>query len=526
MRFGDFPLADCEGGVLAHSLRLDSLTLAKGRVLTPGDIERLSRAGQTSATVALPDPDDVSENTAAARLAAMLCGSGLSADPPAHGRVNLRAEEDGLFLADVDAIARFNMVSETITLGTMRPHACVRSGDIVATLKVIPFFVAASDVSAADAIGATLRLAQYLTLTVTLIQTRLPGTADKMLAKTERVTRARITRLGGGLMTSTQCAHETTALATAIRRQSADLILVAGASATSDRRDVIPAAIVAAGGDITRLGMPVDPGNLLLLGQVGSVPVIGLPGCARSPKRNGLDFVLERLFAGLDVSDADIAVMGIGGLLADAPRPDPRPARVAPPVRKVGALILAAGRATRMGANKLHEDLAGQPLLTRTVAAASALPRLVVTGHQAERTRALLPEGIVTIHAEDHADGLSASLGAGIVAIPPDWDAALIMLGDMPLIEPELIAAMTGAAKTQDDIVIPTFEGRRGNPVLWGRRHFPALAALEGDMGGKPVLAANPKHVREVGAPSASIFMDADTPAALDAVRAAFNPAK
>ncbi len=530
MKFGDFPLAQCEGGVLAHSLRFDSLTLAKGRVLTPGDLARLEKAGATSATVALAGDGDISENTAAARLAASLCGAGLSADPPAHGRVNLRAKADGLFLAEEREVNALNTVSETITLGTLRSHRRARAGDIVATLKIIPFFVAKDTLEAALAQSVRLSVAPYRVLDVKLIQTRLQGTSGKMLAKTERVTRSRIQALGGTFSSSGETVHGIAALAgaldAAMTEGNTDLILVAGASATSDRRDVIPAAIEAAGGRIIRLGMPVDPGNLLLLAQIGETPVIGLPGCARSPKRNGFDFVLERLFAGLNVTGTDVAAMGVGGLLADTPRPDPRPLSPAPPVRKAGAVILAAGRSSRMGANKLHADLNGQPLLTRTLAAASGLPLLVVTGHEADRTRALLPADTLTAHADDYADGLSASLAAGITAIPSDWDAALIMLGDMPLIEPELIRAMISAATTQADIVLPVHDGRRGNPVLWGRRHFAALAALEGDMGGKPVLAENPQFVREVPAPSASIFMDADTPAALEAIRAAFTAAK
>jgi molybdenum cofactor cytidylyltransferase len=170
-----------------------------------------------------------------------------------------------------------------------------------------------------------LRVAGFGAFEAVLLATRLAGVSDKAVAKTARVTRARIEALGGVMHEGAEVAHDVEALAGALRGAGGDMILVAGASATVDRGDVVPAAIVAAGGEVLRLGMPVDPGNLLVLGRIGGRPVIGLPGCARSPKHNGLDIVLERLAAGIAVTSADIAAMGAGGLLPEAERPDPQP---------------------------------------------------------------------------------------------------------------------------------------------------------------------------------------------------------
>jgi molybdenum cofactor cytidylyltransferase len=119
--------------------------------------------------------------------------------------------------------------------------------------------------------------------------------------------------------------HETAALAVALAEGDAPLRLVLTASATSDAGDVGPAALVAAGGRLTRFGMPVDPGNLLFLGRLGEAHVIGLPGCARSPALNGADWVLERVVCGHPPTRLDIAAMGVGGLLGEIPsRPEPR----------------------------------------------------------------------------------------------------------------------------------------------------------------------------------------------------------
>ena len=115
-------------------------------------------------------------------------------------------------------------------------------------------------------------------------------------------------------------AHEVEALRRAVEAAQGELVLILTASATSDAHDVGPAAVTRAGGELIRFGMPVDPGNLLFLAGLGGRPVIGLPGCARSPALNGADWVMERVICGVPVTDADIAAMGVGGLLKEIPQ--------------------------------------------------------------------------------------------------------------------------------------------------------------------------------------------------------------
>ncbi len=268
--------------------------------------------------------------------------------------------------------------------------------------------------------------------------------------------------------------------------------------------------------------MPVDPGNLIVVGALAGKPVLGAPGCARSPKENGFDWVLDRLVAGLEVTDADIAGMGVGGLLMEIPtRPQPREAARPQPSLAVHAVVLAAGRSSRMGGpNKLLALFGGQPLIRRTVARASASHvggTVVVAGHQADRVRAAL-FGLDVKLVENQAfwSGLASSLKAGVAALPENAAAALIILGDMPDVSSadldRLIAAFTAAGGTS--IVRATHSGKRGNPVILPRSVFPAVAALEGDTGARHIVEQEGLAVIDVEI-GASASVDVDTPEAL-----------
>ena len=522
MKFGPVPLGAAEGALLAHSLALGRRRLGKGHRLTAADVAALAAAGLAEVVVAQLEPDDVGEDDAAARLAAALAGasadSGLVALKPVHGRVNLAAAHAGLFCLPPGLVAAINDIDEAITLATLAAHTPVAAGTIVATIKIIRYAVAEPALAGAIALARPLQVAAFRPRHVALIATTLPGTTTKALAKLEQVTAARVNALGSRMASAPPCPHDAALLADRLAALDGDVLLVAGASATVDRGDVIPAAIERAGGSVARLGMPVDPGNLLVLGELDGRPVIGLPGCARSPKRNGFDLVLERLLAGMTVTSTDIAAMGEGGLLPEAERPEPR--AVASRPAKVGAVVLAAGRASRMGGpHKLLEQWRGAALVAHVVdaiAAAGLPPPLVVLGHQAETVRAALAGRAVTfVTAPDWQDGMGRSLAAGIAAVPADWDAALVCLADMPRIEPALIAAL---AASPGEVVVPVHDGRRGHPVRWPRAAFPRLLALGGDVGGRAVLDAY--HVTAVPAPSDACLDDIDTPAALAALRA------
>ena len=529
MRFGDLPLAEAEGAILAHSIRAGETAFKKGRRLGRDDLAALEAAGVRSVMAARLDPDDVHEDEAARLIAAAAAGAGLRVDRPFTGRVNLFAEKAGVVRLDPARIDRLNRIDEAITIATLPAFAPVEPKQMVATIKIIPFGVGRDLVERARAIasegGPLIEAAPYRPLDVTLIQTRLPSVKESVLDKTVAITAARIAACGGRLIGEARCRHETQALAERIRASEGDLVLIAGASAITDRKDVLPAAIEAAGGVVEHFGMPVDPGNLLLLAHRAGGVVLGLPGCCRSPKPNGFDWVLQRIAAGIPVGRADIMAMGVGGLLMEIPtRPQPREGRTARPGR-VAALVLAAGQSRRMGqANKLLAAVDGRPLVSHMVDAAlasRAAPVIVVTGHQAEELRAVLGDRPVElVHNPDYADGLSTSLKAGLAALPEDAEGVLVGLGDMPRIRGAQIDRLIAAFNPLEGraICVPTVRGKRGNPVLFATRFVAEMSQIGGDVGARHLIGEHDDLVVEIEMEDDAALLDIDTPEALSAL--------
>ncbi|MDA5557912.1 molybdopterin-binding protein [Shimia sp. MMG029] len=335
MKFGSVSLSEAEGAILAHSLVLSEadagtrpVRIPKGTCLAKEHLQDLARSGIEAVTVARLERGDIGEDDAAKKLAAVLleggAADGFYAKGAGAGRVNLYASGCGLVRINAEVVNLINRVDPMITLATVPDRHRVDADGMVATIKIISYAVPENSLNAAceAAEGAfSLRRPQFKT--ATLIETTIGG--DVLSDKGRRSMAGRVERMGMALTPRTLVAHEVDALASAIEAASGDLIFVLTASATSDTLDVAPQALRAADGVVERFGMPVDPGNLLFLGQFRNKPVIGLPGCARSPALNGADWVLERVICGETVTHDDIAAMAVGGLLKEIPiRPMPR----------------------------------------------------------------------------------------------------------------------------------------------------------------------------------------------------------
>ena len=186
---------------------------------------------------------------------------------------------------------------------------------------------------------------------------------------------------------------------------------------------------------------------------------------------------------------------------------------------RIAAVVLAAGRSTRMGPqNKLLADIGGKPMVRHTVEAAlasRAAPVVVVTGHMAAEVAAALNGLDVMLAANpDYATGLASSLKVGVRVLQGNQDGILVLLGDMPYIERGHIDRLIEAF-SPDAIVVPTHDDRIGNPILWPARYFPELLHLEGDAGAKRLVGTHAAHLRKIDLATDAIFVDVDTPEAL-----------
>ncbi len=537
MIFGEFRCGEAEGVTLAHTLNLGERTLKKGRVLTAADIALLDQAGIAVVTGARMEAGDLDENAGAAAIAALLVGPNTETRRPYTGRCNVHASKRGVLRVDAARIDALNLLDEAVAVGTLPDHALARHGQVLATVKIIPFAVTRELVECCRTIaagGPLLHLAEFKPRRAALILGELQGMKENVFRSTVTATSNRLEGLGSRLALTLRCRHERGEYEAKLREALAagcDLLLVAGATVTKDRRDVVPAAVTAVGGEVDHFGMPVEPGNMLLLAHINEVPVLVLPGCARSRRSNGLDWALQRLHAGLPLGRAEIMRMGVGGLIRSPLEPEDEEegeAESVPAVPagapNVAALVLAAGQSSRMGgANKLLAEVDGVPMLLRAVNAAlasQAASVTVVLGHEAERAEALLAGRRMTlVRNPDYAQGMSTSLRAGIAALPAEAEAAVVLLADMPRISAAHVDRLIDAFDAkQPSIVVPQRDGRRGNPILWPREFFARMQTVSGDRGARGLLDEHPQRIRSVGMDDDAIHADVDTPENLCAV--------
>jgi len=588
MYFGEINTTEAIGCYLAHSIKLADIRLRKGLLLKQENVERLIAEGHLTVTVARLEADDIHEDEAARQLADALCGTGLRCSRVSKGRVNLHATHSGLFVLSRHVLLGCNAVTESITVATLGADRWVEKGKMVATVKIIPYAVRCEELQrvlrivrmketpkdAPDAQPA-LRVCAPVIGRAHLIQSRLQNTSEKLLDKTTEVTRQRLLKRQITLASETICDHNSDAMSRCIDKlvnssncHSGDWLVIVGASAISDRADVIPSAVAANGGQIERLGIPVDPGNLLMYATIGEHTVLGMPGCARSPKYNGFDLFIDRLACRLPVDKEWIDQLAIGGLIGEIlDRPQPRSMAAhlpAEPRESAGArktanqsevvgVLLAAGSSRRFGKdNKLLADWHGEKVFLATLANllnSHVSSILVITGQDAQEIGKALNDRfasddktqtglicrntkkrITVLHNPHYPSGMGSSLKLAIAELLGQQTqtesladcSALICLGDMPMVKTSTIDQLIDAASQEKNsdlpaaAYVPVSDSVRGNPVLLKPELYDLLLELDGDRGARALLSANPEQVVEVPVEDPGILLDIDTPQQLD----------
>jgi len=530
MIFGEVPVDEAEGAILAHTVRTGTLTVKKGVKLSAAEVRTLGEAGIKTVMVARIEPGDVMEDEVAEVIATYLAGAGVDVMGSANGRCNLHARVHGVVGIDKTRIDALNGSGDGVVTATVSPFQVVEAGRTIATIKVIPYAVPKNRFGVLSGLAGdseAIIVHPFHQWRVGLVLSRVAGNKERLLDKAREVISARIETYGSKIIREERTQHQVDAVAEAIaglKEAKPDLILILGGASTSDRGDVVPAAIERAGGRVDLFGVPVDPGNLFISGAVAGIPVLGLPGCARSPQSNGIDLILPRLLAGLDASPSILLGMGVGGLLKDVPeRLDPREnhtrKRAAVTGGKVSAVVLAGGASKRMGkTDKLLAEVDGAVLVRQVAAAAvesDAAEVIVVTGHEADLVRESLSGFDVRfVHNPHYPEGLSTSLRAGIGAVSEHLTGAVVLLGDMPRVKAATVNALIERFHAEKDETIcqPTFDGRPGNPILWPREFFSDILDIWGDIGARRLIERYSEQISKVEVDDAGIHFDIDKP--------------
>ncbi len=325
MKFERVPLRAALGHVLGHNVsHAGRRVLRKGLVIGPREVAELGELGVSSIYTARLEPTDVAEDVASRRIGSRLAERGaLDAEIAHGGRVSLRARATSLVSLSPERLLELNLI-DGVTLATLPNHSVVEPRQIVATLKVIPFALPEESVQAAERL-ALAGVLDCRPIPVRRVRLLIGGAEDRrqrLLSTFEPPLRARLAGLGVVDVEAEYVAlggEPEQALSNALGRQldaGAQLVIVAGETATMDWDDLAPQAIRRAGGRVEVLGAPVFPGNLLLLGYRGGAAILGAPGCVRSRERNIVDLILPRLLLGESLGPREIAELGSGGMLA------------------------------------------------------------------------------------------------------------------------------------------------------------------------------------------------------------------
>ncbi len=321
MKFSRCKVQNAIGHKLAHSHLGKSGRIPKASTLSESHVRDLIEAGVDSVEIVIAEAFDVIEDVVAERLIGQMDWKNCRGERANGGRFNIYSTCDGLIHFERGQVDSFNSISEEITLATVLPDTPVQAGDHIATLKIIPFYVHDKVVDEAERFlkSMTVSVMTWLTdLRVELVQSYNETITTKVQKKGYQTQSDRLAFYGLTELPHSLVQHDVVHIAEQIHHASSrgvDLVMVLGASAICDRQDVVPAALTSLGGHVSYFGMPVDPGNLMMVGHLDTMVVIGMPGCVRSPAFNGLDLVLDRLMAGLKLDPQHIQMMGVGGLL-------------------------------------------------------------------------------------------------------------------------------------------------------------------------------------------------------------------
>ena len=330
MFFGKVKTELSLGGILSSSIEIykdkNKIKISKGTIINKNLLDLLLLNNVEHIKCAKLDDDEIDENLSVHEISKKIIASKKSniiIQDPKNGRCNLVSSVDGVIVFQPNQLFSINSVTNDIGIASLKAFSKVKKNQIVASIKAIPFGIKKNNLqNIINVCQECFKILPFQKKNIHLIQTTNQNTRAKVLEKTLEVTKDRLSSCGNKKIVEKKCSHEIKSICEQLKKsvnEDADIILIFGTSAISDINDTIPQSIIEINGTILRLGMPVEPGNLILLAEIEiskkHISIIGMPGCARSKKENGVDWILWRKLCDLKISSDDINHMGNGGLL-------------------------------------------------------------------------------------------------------------------------------------------------------------------------------------------------------------------
>ncbi len=509
--------------ICAHGMQIHGMKFPKGSPLSLL-FHNIDLPIDSAVWLAEPDDNDWGEQKICDYLAPLLNGQNMRSEITKTGRVNFYATNDGLLAFDAPNCHQANGLSEHITLAILPPFQMVRRGQLCASLKILPYFV---DENLVRQFGQLARQVQcavhgFMGGRVHLLMTMTDDKRPEDYIKSAIMVQDKLQIYGYKTTTISYCRHDMQEICQKLTiKGEFDVVCVMGAVAISDRADIVPRALCQLGGTIERFGMPMDPGNLLLLGKLGGAHFLGLPGCAKSRKLNGLDFILMRLSAGLNPTSQQIAQMGVNGILPEdfnrgALRAQ-KPAIMSQPL----IAIMAAGLGRRMGGDiaKPLVIFRDKPLIQWVIEACmTALPKAEIiviinsTGQGKKIEEFCKTLGVNAVENPQYAEGMASSLRLASHLALERKSALMVFCADMPNITPPTIEKIWREFQSSPTIcaVQPKFGESFGHPVVLSPRLFAQIAEIQGDMGARQILQDAGEHRKIIEVLDAGILQDID----------------
>ena len=290
----------------------------RGHVITEADVPALLDLGKKHVFVWEDSAGEIHEEDAARRLAAMAPVALAHYVGPSEGKMQLLADERGMFRVNADLLHRINAIGD-ITIVTIPDHFPVEKGDRLAAMRIVPLVTQESQIEEAEALckgEKLLDLRPYRPLKVGVIVTGSEVYSGRIKDKFEPVVRKKLQNYPAQILGVTLCDDDASMIvnaANAFLAQGAGLLVLTGGMSV-DPDDVTPAAVRALGADVVTHGAPAQPGNMTLVAYLGDAAILGIPGAAISMPVTLFDALLPQIFAGDRFTREELVRLGNGGL--------------------------------------------------------------------------------------------------------------------------------------------------------------------------------------------------------------------